>query len=290
MKFKLLIINIITILTFSCTNNNSEDQVNTESEINDGSQKATNSECRIFTDGDFTWEGDCSNSYANGSGIIRWSTNNKKYEGTVSSGHLTGNGSVYLNDTLLYIGEFSDGKYSGKGKLYENNQLQYEGSFSDGLKNGNGILYEYGSLKYEGEFQQDKFNGFGIFYYSNGDIYRKGYFVDDQYREESKVNELSDDISRKIVQEVFNGGTRINSKLYSANYNQDKTKIEFIIDLSFNGDIIESNYYDCRVAVRNYYPEVEFIRENSTVDDFRSFQKVLGIAAIGAILSDELDK
>jgi hypothetical protein len=212
--------------------------------------------------------------------------------GEVVNGRITGQGLSYSNDVLVYDGEFLDGKYNGQGTLYENNILIYDGSFFSGKKSGEGTLFFWnGNICYEGEFENDKPNGYGTMYFNSEskEIYRKGEFENGIFKLESKVNEISDDLAREVVRDVFNGGIRINSSLYSVSYNRDKSKVEFILNLSFNGDIIESNFYDCKIAVRNFYPELEFLQKNETVENYRTFQTILGFAAAVAIIDNELN-
>lgn len=286
-----LIIPVLFILTlYACSNLGEKNRQNHFER--DGSLKAQNCKCRVFTDSYFNWEGPCLDGYANGIGTLTYTTSGDKFVGEVVNGRITGQGLSYSNDVLVYDGEFLDGKYNGQGTLYENNILIYDGSFFSGKKSGEGTLFFWnGNICYEGEFENDKPNGYGTMYFNSEskEIYRKGEFENGIFKLESKVNEISDDLAREVVRDVFNGGISINSSLYSASYNRDKSKVEFIINLSFNGDIIESNFYDCKIAVRNYYPELEFLQKNETVENYRTFQTILGFAAAVAIIDNELN-
>ena len=157
------IINALLILALcSCGNSNKRDEQSSQNEINDGSLKAQNCDCRVFTENEFNWEGSCLDGYANGTGTLTWSISGGKYVGEIVNGKITGKGSIYSNENLVYEGDFIDGKYNGQGTLYENNIKTYQGSFVNGKKSGEGILYySSGYINYEGEFQNNEPEGFG---------------------------------------------------------------------------------------------------------------------------------
>ena len=66
-----------------------------------------------------------------------------------------------------------------------------------------------------------------------------------------------------ILLVISNSCGHNNSELSSDNNTLDNdSKVDMILDFSFKDDFIESNYYDCRVVVRNFYPYLEYLREN----------------------------
>ncbi len=86
------------------------------------------------------------------------------YEGDVSKGYATGEGSLYSkNDVLLYNGSFLKNKYEGEGsQYYESGALHYTGAFHNNLYEGDGKLYrEDGTEEYEGGFFSGKKEGHG---------------------------------------------------------------------------------------------------------------------------------
>lgn len=86
------------------------------------------------------------------------------YEGDVSKGYATGEGSLYSkNDVLLYNGSFLKNKYEGEGsQYYESGALHYTGAFHNNLYEGDGKLYrEDGTKEYEGGFFSGKKEGHG---------------------------------------------------------------------------------------------------------------------------------
>ncbi|MCR4786229.1 MAG: hypothetical protein K5847_06185 [Lachnospiraceae bacterium] len=86
------------------------------------------------------------------------------YEGDVSKGYATGEGSLYSkNDVLLYNGSFLKNKYEGDGsQYYDSGALHYTGAFHNNLYEGDGKLYrEDGTEEYEGGFFSGKKEGHG---------------------------------------------------------------------------------------------------------------------------------
>ncbi len=86
------------------------------------------------------------------------------YEGEVSKGYVTGEGSLYSpQNVLLYNGSFLKNRYEGDGSQYfESGALHYTGSFHDNLYEGQGVLYrEDGTEEYEGGFFAGKKEGAG---------------------------------------------------------------------------------------------------------------------------------
>ncbi len=77
------------------------------------------------------------------------------YEGEVSKGYCTGEGSLYSpKNVLLYNGNFLKNRYEGEGsQYYESGALHYTGTFHENLYQGQGMLYrEDGTEEYEGGF------------------------------------------------------------------------------------------------------------------------------------------
>jgi hypothetical protein len=252
----------------------------------DGSFVDQDGDCRIFTTSSFTWDGSCLDGYANGTGTLRW-TSGKKYYGKICNGHITGNGKQYANEELVYEGDFVDEKWDGEGKEYNNGNLIYEGHFKNGYREGRGKEYDNRKLVYEGDFRQGKRQGSGTLYQDNYPIYvgefsnnnfdgygtlyfdysteitRKGHFVNGNFRDEEKANDICEQVGRQIVNEIFMGGTNIQSNLYAIKMDRMEENVEMTLDLTFNGNRIRSNFYSCKVIVRNNRePLLEFMESN----------------------------
>jgi hypothetical protein len=169
--------------------------------INDGSMLASNCKCRIFSPypGEFTWDGDCLDSYANGYGTINWHSG-KKYTGEIVTGHLSGEGKDYFNEQLVYEGEFRDGKWQGYGKLYAE-------SGKDVIRKG---YFENGKFTKEDELEDlcDKAGRAAVADYFNGGINIKTipYAIEIAKRDE-------DDIT--LIFDLEFNGNYISSNCYS---------------------------------------------------------------------------
>ena len=75
--------------------------------------------------------------------IITDSDGHKVYEGTDENESIippTGNGSIFINDNVVYKGDLKNGLAHGQGEYYYNKQLFYKGNFKYGLPHGYGIL------------------------------------------------------------------------------------------------------------------------------------------------------
>lgn len=145
-----------------------------------GSKKADNCDCRIFTTDDFSWDGSCVNGLAEGKGTVIWT--DQKYIGEVTGGRISGYGIKYLYGEKLYEGYFQDNKYQGEGRLYSTDgEITYQGSFESGVYSGYGIEYLYGEKYYEGYFQDGKYYGKGTLYSTDGNITYQGDFEKGMY-------------------------------------------------------------------------------------------------------------
>ncbi|MCR5790477.1 MAG: hypothetical protein K6G83_11380 [Lachnospiraceae bacterium] len=89
------------------------------------------------------------------------------YEGTVSKGYATGNGTLFSPDAItLYTGGFEKNMYEGNGtEFYDSGVMRYNGTFHKNLFDGAGVLYnEDGSREYEGSFTAGRKEGHGKLY------------------------------------------------------------------------------------------------------------------------------
>ena len=105
------------------------------------------------------------------------------YEGDVSKGYVTGEGSLYSpSHVMLYNGSFLKNRYEGEGsQYYSSGALHYTGSFHDNLYEGQGTLYrEDGTEEYEGGFFAGMKEGHGKLVDSgNNTIYEGNFAADD---------------------------------------------------------------------------------------------------------------
>jgi len=224
-----------------------------------------NGQCKIYTSGNYEWDGNCSNGLADGTGTITWHSG-KKYEGEVSKGHITGRGIEYLHGTMVFDGEFLDGQWK------------------------HGTYYASGYARYSGEISNNKANGYGTSYYPQSyEIARKGFFANDRFlnEDEADAQRFCREMAHKIVYNVFRGGDNIRYDLRTYIINRERTSVEMIFDLKFNGNWRSSNFYQCRVRVRYPgEPSYEFIDEysNDNVKDWlRAYQFFDDVETVASI-------
>ncbi|MCR5774429.1 MAG: hypothetical protein K6G42_05035 [Lachnospiraceae bacterium] len=105
------------------------------------------------------------------------------YEGEVSKGYATGEGSLYSpSNVMLYNGTFLKNRYEGEGsEYYESGALHYTGTFHENLYEGQGTLYrEDGTEEYEGEFFSGMKEGKGkLLDGGNNPVYEGSFASDD---------------------------------------------------------------------------------------------------------------
>ena len=187
-----------------------------------------NTDCNLFTSGNYHWSGNCLDGFAHGTGVITWKSG-KKYEGEVNKGFISGQGKEYVNDELIFEGEFWDGKWK------------------------NGTLYFEGYVKYIGEFANNIASGYGtLFHPHSREIARKGFFSNDQFQNEEEAQEFCKQVANTIIENVFWGGDNRKPVLRTYIIDRERTQREMTFDLTFNGDLESGNFYQCRVKAR--YP------------------------------------
>ena len=97
-----------------------------------------------------------------------------KYIGQAEGNLISGLGTEYSEEDIIYEGEFKENKRNGIGKEYCYDSV-YLGQFENGIKKGfginEGLNRNFIIDKYIGEWNDDDINGKGMFIYENGDIY-----------------------------------------------------------------------------------------------------------------------
>ncbi len=119
------------------------------------------------------------------------------YEGDVSKGYVTGDGTLYSPDGVtLYNGSFEKNRYEGNGSQYfDSGVLHYSGDFHENVYQGNGILYrEDGSEEYEGGFFNGMKDGQGKLYDSGGNPIFEGPFASHDIVYSSMLGKTAEDV------------------------------------------------------------------------------------------------
>ena len=105
------------------------------------------------------------------------------YEGEVSKGYATGEGTLFSKDgVVLYKGKFEKNLYEGEGtQNYDSGVVHYTGTFHANLYEGQGSLYrENGTREYEGGFFEGMKDGEGKLYDAGGNPLYQGNFAADE--------------------------------------------------------------------------------------------------------------
>jgi hypothetical protein len=124
-------------------------------------------------------EGQFKNNLQNGYGKSYDINGNLVYEGEFLKGNKRGKGIMYRKGNR-YEGNFDSKGLNGKGVLVFKNGDRYEGDFVRARMTGNGIYYYADGRKYIGEFK-NKFNGLGELFDKDGNLLKKGQFVEGVY-------------------------------------------------------------------------------------------------------------
>ncbi len=149
--------------------------------------------------------------FAKGNVRIKAKSGYTAYEGDVSKGFVTGQGTLFRKSgEIVYTGKFKKNKYNGKGQLYyEGGQLRYEGNFRNNQYSGEGTLYrENGSKAYEGSFTKGMKNGEGTLFDSGDNEIFTGNFSQDELLYGDLLGKTTKDIRKvyKGEQKIYTGG------------------------------------------------------------------------------------
>ena len=102
------------------------------------------------------------------------------YEGDVSKGYATGQGTLFSKDgVVLYTGAFEKNYFEGEGiQNYESGVMHYKGTFHQNLYEGQGTLFrENGTREYEGTFFAGMKDGEGKLFDQGGNPVFEGSFA-----------------------------------------------------------------------------------------------------------------
>jgi len=110
------------------------------------------------------WDGECSNGYAHGSGILDW----------------------YIGGELeeRYEGELKQGWADGQGTYISRRGVRYEGGWKKSMQEGKGAVQNPDGSIYKGDWKQGKPHGWGEFRAPNGETV-EGEWEDGELKSES---------------------------------------------------------------------------------------------------------
>lgn len=190
------------------------------------------------------------------------------YEGAVSRGYASGNGTLYdKNNEVVYRGAFEKNKYNGTGILYyPSGQVHYEGEFRDNLFEGAGKLYrESGTMIYDGAFSAGKKEGTGILYNSSETPVFTGSFHADQLVYSQLLGKSASDISQ-----IYTG----ESLLYIGD--TQAVQVMTDIDAFFVADTAGESIEDSLVADELYVCKDVFTYGDNSCSTIADVKRVLG--------------
>lgn len=106
-----------------------------------------------------------------------------KYKGADKNKNPHGKGTEYFRNGDVYTGQFHNGKKNGKGVYEKKNYSIYEGNFKDGRSEDRGKVFYANGNVFEGLFKRGKKEGTGIMKDNEGNILKKGLWIDDEYQD-----------------------------------------------------------------------------------------------------------
>ena len=101
------------------------------------------------------WSGECVNGYANGTGKLEWFIDRELievYEGAMSEGWATGEGTLISRDGYRYSGSWKKSTQSGFGIAETSDGYKYEGNWKNGKQHGWGTLIQPNGESISGEW------------------------------------------------------------------------------------------------------------------------------------------
>ena len=101
------------------------------------------------------WSGECVNGYANGTGKLEWFIDRELievYEGDMSEGWATGEGTLISKDGYRYTGSWKKSTQSGFGIAETSDGYKYEGNWENGKQHGWGTLIQPNGESISGEW------------------------------------------------------------------------------------------------------------------------------------------
>jgi hypothetical protein len=190
------------------------------------------------------------------------------YEGAVSKGYASGEGTLYdSNSVVVYRGSFDKNMYNGSGILYyPSGQAKYQGEFADNLFEGTGKLFrENGTMIYEGEFSAGLKEGTGTLYNATETAVFTGSFHSDELVYSQLLGKTSEDIS-----DIYTGDKIL--------YIGDDEAVQVMpdIDAYYVASTDEASISDSVTAEQLYVCKDTFIYGDNTCTTIDEVADVLG--------------
>jgi len=121
-----------------------------------------------------TWDGQCKDGYAEGTGILQWYLNEKpssRYEGGMAHGLPHGTGVYAYANNVRYEGGFANGQRNGQGTITRPNGYKFIATFENNETVGIVEIHYPNGASYKGMYKNYQPEGQGRMVYAEGFIY-----------------------------------------------------------------------------------------------------------------------
>lgn len=121
-----------------------------------------------------TWQGDCKEGYAHGTGTLHFLKDgkiNETFVGTYQNGRANGQGIAKFSNGDRYEGGWQDDKMHGTGVYTTARGSVYTGEWVNGSMHGKGVYRHANGSRYEGEWANDYYEGVGSYTDADGLTY-----------------------------------------------------------------------------------------------------------------------
>lgn len=230
--------------------------------------------------------GDCLNGLAHGSGKAQGRIS---YEGEFSQGYKNGKGILVWETGARYEGDFLNDRITGKGIVVWKDGSRYEGNFFEDNHHGLGILIREG-IEYSGSFEQGRMSGKFKVKYRDGAKY-EGTLLNFRREGEGTLLIPKND---KVIQQLGNNalirgeylvlsGKWKNDKLIESNSNK-------MVADELLAQIGEKNGFNMD-EIRNYCSFVKLLsHHNGAKNEDEYFNKLSSIYASNSNAVNDFDK
>ena len=138
----------------------------------------------------------------------------------------------------------------------------WSGTSRDGYCDGYGVIQWYDSLgnpisKYVGYLSYGKNQGYGTQYYSNGDIYYQGNWENDEIKDFASFTALGNVVGNFLMNKVFEGGINLHTDIIEL-INSTNGDNELKVRVTFNGDVVKTNFYAFTLVINGEAPYIHF--------------------------------
>jgi hypothetical protein len=167
-----------------------------------------------------------------GQGVYISNNGNTRYDGGWKLGKKYGYAIQIFASGEKYVGIFRNNFRHGRGFLHFSSGNFYQGNFKKGIPYGHGVMYRNNKIWKEGTFKNVELHGFGKLYLDNGNIDKKGKFINGNYinfnnilirkyletRDPLFLKKIKKSALQKFITEEFNTTISEQKLTYSKNF------------------------------------------------------------------------